>query len=396
MAGFAPLAGGVVLAGVLLSALGSSSGGAAEDLALGDATKSSYASVAGTRIHCGDLWPDPPKRHADVCIDAAITREAGARALWLGNSQIHSINQIEDGDQTAPRILFDSLTARGVDLITLSQPNANLQEHYLVFEYAHARLPLDVLILPIVFDDTREDGVRSRLHAAFEREQVRAVLSETQVGADLLRRSGPSDSAAPGGAPGSTEGATPGATDADLAALDETVQESTETWLNDWLADHSDTWAARPGYRSDLFGYLYRARNSALRINPSTVRPLLPGPYRKNMAALDALLSRARAEGVRVLVYVPPLRSDTDPPYVADEYARFKREASELATQHGATFINVEDVVPGPLWGMKESTNLSGELEYDFMHFQAEGHTRLASALLRQLDAHVLTAGAPR
>lgn len=379
---FGPLLIGGILAALLLLSFQMSTPFRAEEMALGTGTKSYYASKDGVRIHCGDLWPDPPGREADVCIDAAARRQAEAYALWLGNSQIHSINQIEEGDSTASQILFDTLSARGVDLITLSQPNANLQEHYLLFEYVQDKLSLQTLILPVVFDDTRESGVRNRLMAAFQRPGVREALQQTEIGASLIKRFGGNDTAAPGTPTRAIE-TDP---DTDLAALEETVQEISETWLNDRLAEKSELWAARPDLRGKIFSLLYLSRNSALRIDPSTVRPLLPGPYAQNMEALEALLQRAGEEQVRVLVYIPPLRNDTSPPYVPEQYAEFKREVEAIARRFDADFADIENAVPGPLWGMKASTNLSGEPEYDFMHFQARGHALLAQTLLDALD----------
>lgn len=381
---FGPLVLGTALGIALLVLAGSRNQPDADTFALGTVTQLSYAEKGGVKVHCGDLWTEPPETQADLCIDGALARESELQALWLGNSQIHSINQLkEPEDQTAPSILFDSLAVRGVDLIALSQPNANLQEHYLLFEYTRQRLPLDLLILPVVFDDTREDGIRSRLQPAFQEPGVHDALAGTEIGAQLVERFG------------TTQPPTPndpeGATDADLAALNETVQESTESWLNDQLAERSDLWAARPDLRGQLFVWLYQARNSAFGINPSTVRPLLPGPYRNNLSALDAILRSASESRTRVLVYIPPLRSDTSPPYHPGEYAQFKEDVAARAAAHGAMFVDAGGLVPGPLWGMKESTNLSGEPEFDFMHFQGAGHVLLAEALLATLDAQEQT-----
>ena len=395
VAAFAPLLVGTVIAAVILNVLADGPLWSADDLALGKNTVSVFATRGGDPIHCQDLDPEPADRYAEDCLDAAVARGSGSYALWLGNSQVHGVNRLQPEDSTGAQLLADALAGRGVDLVTLSQPNANLQEHYVVFEYVRDRLPdLEYLVLPVVFDDTREDGVRNRLAAAFDRPGVVAALRETEPGQALTERYGPAPggAAAPGGA---EQEATPSATDADFAALDETVQESTETWLNDRLADLSETWRLRPSFRGRLFEFFYLARNSVLGIDPSTVRPLAPGPYAANLAALGATLRAAREGGVEVLVYVAPIRNDTDIPYNPDEYTRFQEDVGALATEHSAVYANIEGIVPGPMWGMKASTNLSGRPEYDFMHFTADGHRLLADALHRELDQRVLT-DAPR
>ena len=379
---FVPLIVGGGVAVLLLSALGASDIRGGGDLGLGENTVAVFASYDGSPVHCQDLDPDPPGRYAGRCLDAALARQSASYALWLGNSQVHGVNRREDGDSTAAQVLHRAFAERGVDLVTLSQPNANLQEHYVLFEYVRDVLPaLDYLVLPVVFDDTREEGVRDRLAAAFRRPAVREALTETGAGRALVEGHG-GDPAAPSAAPGGAgEGATPSATDADFAALDETVQEASETWLDDQLAATSETWRRRPSFRSKLFEYLYLARNSALGIDPSTVRPLIPGPYAANLEALEATLESARRGGVEVLVYVAPIRDDTDIPYRPAEYARFKEEVAALAARHEARYASLEGIVPGPAWGMKASTNLSGRPEYDFMHFTADGHRLLADAL---------------
>ena len=380
--GFAPLVVGCAVAALLLSALASSGIRDGGDLGLGANTVAMFESVDGDPVHCQDLDPDPADRNVDLCLDAAVARSSSSYALWLGNSQVHGVNRPEEGDSTAAQMLHRAFARRGVDLVTLSQPNANLQEHYVVFEYVRDVLPrLDYLVLPVVFDDTREDGVRDRLGAAFARPGVREALAESELGNGLVEAYG-ATSLVVGGA---GEGATPSATDADFAALDETVQETSETWLNDRLSDEVDLWERRPGMRAALFEYLYLARNSALGIDPSTVRPLIPGPYAANVSALEALLESAARGGVEVLVYVAPIRNDTDIPYRPAEYARFKEEVAALAEAHGAEYVNLEGIVPGPAWGMKASTNLSGKPEYDFMHFTAEGHGLLADALWAEM-----------
>jgi len=80
-----------------------------------------------------------------------------------------------------------------------------------------------------------------------------------------------------------------------------------------------------------------------------------------------------------VVVYIAPVRSDIEIPYVDDEYARFKAEAERLAVDSGAVFVNLEDLVPGSEWGSKDGA--LGTLEFDFAHFRAPGHTLLANAL---------------
>ena len=93
---------------------------------------------------------------------------------------------------------------------------------------------------------------------------------------------------------------------------------------------------------------------------------------------ISAILDGARTAGVRVLVYVVPIRDDVEIPYVQAEYASFKEELGALVRAKGGTFANYESLISGRYWGSKDSTNVGGKAELDFMHFQVAGHRLLA------------------
>ena len=60
---------------------------------------------------------------------------------------------------------------------------------------------------------------------------------------------------------------------------------------------------------------------------------------------------------------------------------QFKKEVKALAMSEHVTFSNFESIIPGEYWGLKQSTKLGGQPEYDFMHFSSVGHSLLAKAL---------------
>lgn len=332
-----------------------------EDFALGEATTSVYASVDGAPIHCQSV------EDAAGCLSGHALRGARPVALWLGNSQVHAVNQLKPGEENAPPILFRRLAGRGLELITFSQPNANLQEHLVLFTYLAARLPVRQLVLSVVFDDLREVGIRAAIAPALQDPEVIARLERHEIGGKIIARSG---KLAAG----------------DLAALDQTVQEVSEKALTRWLEEHSTLWALRPQARGALFSNLYLLRNTLFGITAQSQRKMIPGRMAMNLAAGRALLADARERGISVLVYVVPLRGDVAAPYVETEYAHFKREIEALARSEGAAFANLESLVPAPLWGEKSSTNLEAGAELDFMHFQAGGHALLAEKLGELLD----------
>ena len=377
---FVPLVVGALLAAFLLHYALRGGDVNFEELGLGFNTKSVFAVMDGDPVHCDDFGDE--RHDADLCIQAAAAR-GGDVALWLGNSQLHGLNDQQKGETTAIPILRAALSQHGLDLLTLSQPNATLEEHYIMFEHTRAQLPVKLLILPVVMDDLREFGVREGVARALEHPETAAALAETPTGEALREKYTPEMSTA-------TDGATDGATDADLDGLDQTVQEVTEDALTDWLRKHWRLWDARPQLRGRLITQLKAARKSAFRVSPSTKRPMMPAHYHPNMDALRATVQSARDHGVDVLLYIPPIRSDVEIPYVEAEYVRFKGEIEQLAAENGAGFVNLELLVPGDLWGMKASTTLSKEPEYDFMHFKATGHRLLSDALAEEVEAQGL------
>ncbi len=337
--------------------------GQLETFALGEATSVYFATVDGTKVHCSD--------HTDIefCLDQYRQTQAERLVLWLGNSQLHAINQMKQGDETAVPIMHRLLKQNKTYFMTLSQPNASLQEHYLLFEYLLSQSNLDTLVLPVFFDDTRETGIRAELAPLLKDAQLQTALMQTQIGSSLVVNHADKNLAGN-----------------DRTALKQTVQENMEAFLNDQMNDHSIFWQDRADLRGALYVTLYRLRNWVFNINPSTIRKVIPARYALNMQALEAIMSRAETESVRVLVYIPPLRNDVAVPYDLAAYAQFKQKVAALAqASSGVRFSDLENLVPGKYWGTKESTSFDGSEELDFMHFQAEGHKLLAKALYQEL-----------
>ena len=336
-----------------------------EEFALGEKNTVAMGAVDGALVHCHDL------NDADLCLAAYEETAYGQPVvLWLGNSQVHAINQYQIGEETAAPELHRRIQPENRYFLTLSQPNANLQEHYLLLAYLVDRLPIDTLILPVVFDDMREEGIRTSLVDALRDPATINTLDDTQVGLTMLANYGDQDAAGN-----------------DMAALTDTVQERSERYLNQALENVWPLWAERPALRGEFFLSLYLLRNWALGIDPTSTRKMIPGRYAKNRDALKAILDLAKQRGIAILVYIVPLRNDVKVPYNLEEYAAFKTEVEALAVRPGVRFANLEDLVPAELWGAKAATTIGGGEELDFMHFQAGGHRLLAEALLQELTA---------
>ena len=360
-----PLVAGGVVAALALSLLFSRQSTDFANLALAEENTSLYASNDGYPIHCKGIEDAP------ACIEGHEARGKKPLVLWFGNSQLHAINQFEPGQENAPPLLFRRFLETGLDLLTFSQPNANLQEHLVLFQYLRTRLPLNAFILPLVFDDMRETGLRTDIAMALDDAKTTRLMEQREIGRKILAQA-------------QSTGTTVDAImsdKSDFKALKDTTQEKTEQALNHWLDEHCVHWAVRAEARGTLLWRLFYLRNRLLGITAQTARPLIPGRREQNMMALEEILRVAKREGIRVFTYIVPIRNDVTIPYVPDEYAEFKAEADELARRYGAVFANLENLVPAGYWGTKDATDTGSGQELDFMHFQATGHQMLANAL---------------
>ena len=155
-----------------------------DEFALGQQTTSYFATVDKVKVHCKDFTD------AHQCIgDYNISSSKKNVVLWLGNSQLHAINQKRSDDVTASAILHREAKTESKYLLAFSQPNASLQENYLLFEYLSQKLPVTTLILPVVFDDLRETGIRPTLIEAFNDKTVSFRLYKTEIGRRMIVQS---------------------------------------------------------------------------------------------------------------------------------------------------------------------------------------------------------------
>ena len=337
--------------------------------ALGDGTSVVWGEVDGERVHCEDYFD------VAMCLDNHAKNIGKTNTfLWVGNSQLHAINQMSTADEPASVILAKRLKEESSYLLTMSQANANLQEHYVVLSYISHLIPLDVLILPVIFDDLRETNVRvgiKRLFNDIPRDGFQDEYLEELIGFY--------------DAESSTKNATTDNSD-DFTGLDGSTQLLVENIFNEILENSYTNWSQRGIIRGNLELALYRLRNFVFGVNASSERKIIPSRYNANLNALNKILELAETRGISVLIYIPPLRDDYPRPYNPREYSEFKQKIIAVASNGPAFFFDFEATVPNQYWGQKDATGQGKELELDFMHFQAKGHHSLANALYDGLN----------
>lgn len=325
-------------------------------------------------VHCND------SKDAPICLNnLKKNKQTNGTYLWLGNSQLHSINQIKPGDQPAPSILHKKALDKNKYVLTFSQANANLQEHLVILSYLSQNIKIDKLILPVFFDDLRETSVRNSVLDFFNENNIDKESSAFFRGLLNVRKSsGQFDEV-------NDEDNIVESPLLNLEVLDGTPQKKVENFLTTELAKISSVWNKQAEIRGQLLINLYKFRNYVFGITASSIRKSIPSRYKKNMKSLDEILILANKRGIEFLVYIPPLRDDFKRPYDDEEYSQFKIDVESLVLKRGveSNFVDLEKLIPNEMWGMKQLTTFNSDkgFELDFMHFQVEGHELLANEL---------------
>jgi hypothetical protein len=289
--------------------------------------------------------------------------DEGPEGVWLGNSQLHTVNQYEEGDETAPHYASEAL---GWPVWGLSLPNANPQEQYVILHFALTRRQPSVLVMQLTFNTLRRDELRQELNE-FVDEATLESLRTTELGREL---------------------ATVLATEEEpLASISsaqidpsQSLQDRSEAALEAALSSIWPMWRDRGDTLAIVRFRLFLLRNRVFGITAATKRSMLMTRYDRNMRAFEAILELAQQRGLPTLAYICPLRQDIDPPYVMSEYTRWKEEVQRLCDAFGARYADLDRTVEGPeRWGTLGHTG-----EIDFMHFRVEGH-RILGARVAEL-----------
>lgn len=334
-----------------------------DELALGKNVTVEFGSFKNYKIHCQDL------KDIDQCLYGY--KHFGKNMpviLWLGNSQLHAINQFKQGDEVSSVKLHRYLKKHKNFLLTASQPNSNLQEHLILASYFIKKLPVKKIILPIVFDDMRENNIRIDIENSFEEEEISNFIKESSQSGKNLYQSYQKRNLN------------------NYNNAEYSMQEKSEKILNTYLKEHWSLWSLRENLRGETFGLLYRLRNYIFRINPSSTRKIIQGHYKKNIKALKDLIYILNKNNIEIFIYIVPIRNDLKIPYNLDEYDNFKKEIRFLAQKNNIKIKNFENLIPNSFWGKKDSTSITKKKEIDFMHFQSRGHDLLAEAIYKELN----------
>lgn len=347
-----------------------------ENLGLGEETVTYWAADSqGNTIHISTIDDSSETKF----VDGWEKRGKKPVLLILGNSQTHSINQKKSAEVTYVELLHKNNSAAeyGIDVIANSYPNASLQDFYISYMYWKERMPLKAVVVPVFMDDLREvNGIEDGFYPNLTEHKFLIKDSSDYLVKDI-------DAAFISQWQAKNNDAIAKPDNPEMAALKETFQERTETWLNMELDKNVPAWRNRTNIRGEFFSWLYQARNAVLRINASTIRAMIPQRYDYNLHALNLLIEDCVRSGIKLILYIPPIRSDIPIPYDMKGYQKLKSTIESFAGKYPKHLFygNFEKIVPGDMWGYKNSTSLKKEKEVDFMHFKFRGHQILADSL---------------
>lgn len=305
------------------------------EFALGIANKIIINELSEQKILCSSL------EDIENCIEFFKKKNFKKKILWLGNSQLNGMNQPEINSKIAPYIVSEYYYNKDIGLITFASPNMNFQEYLSVVNYFLERLDLNIILLSLVFDDLREDGIRNEL-------VKKEINQEEKI--NLKKKIN--------------------------------LEERIIFFLNQKI-----NWTqVRSQAQGSISIFLYKLRNNIFGISPSSVRSIIKPIYEKNFFALSKILERAESNHIKTVMYIAPIRNDVDLPYDSKEYLDFKNTLEIKAKQFSSNLHNLEDIVPNNFWGEKMATKHGIISEIDFMHFQNNGHKILAKKIINILD----------
>jgi len=327
-----------------------------DELALNKEAEKVHEKIDNQNIICSGF-----KDYKD-CINLIKKKDKKEIILYLGNSQINSINQKKEEDHLVSYYLFDKLKEKKKIILTFVLPNGSITEHLIIYEYISNIVNVDKLIVSLVFDDFREGNIRKDISDFLKEEKFVEVFNKSKHKKKIYKQINYNKKTNKGGV--------------------KSPQIFFEKKITDYLDTCCDYESKRSYASKTIYLKLYILRNYVFNINPTTKRKIIPSAYEKNINSFEDLIISSKRNNTKIYSYIAPIRQDVGIPYVKHEYEMFKSDINKLSNKHSAEFENFENLIPNNLWGTKPATKIGGKNEIDFMHFQGPAHKILSNKIL--------------
>lgn len=289
----------------------------------------------------------------------------GRLIIWIGNSQQHTINQPQPGDELASVVLHKSLNGNvfpgNNPVFGMSYANLSMSEMFLLtfaLLAQHEEKNPGLILLGVRFQDTKQLGLRSDFRELLDLADIEKQLSSFLASVDA-------------------DNAIQDMTD-EMVAYQAVKNErkTLEHRLSKITGSLFPLFREKDTIHSWLLMNLYELRNVALGIHTHTKRPVLQSRYQTAMQYLELTLNASKRTHVPVFVYNIPLRPGKSSPYIQSEYQRFRNTVSSLCSKYHAKYRDYDSLIPLDEWGSRKY--VTAEEEPDYMHFTGTGHRRLA------------------
>lgn len=278
--------------------------------------------------------------------------EGSKTFLWLGASQLHSINQPKPGDKLAVTYANKASAKKSANrrYVQLSEPNANFHELWAMLYAVIAKTDVDGVILGFTYDDLNETGLRKNIIPLYRASPIEPALLEEQQSV------------------------------ANAAELD--TNKTPQAWLENILVDQIEGRLMAFQKRGLIRAYIEAMYKNwivravfAVKKKPQ-VR-LVPDRQKWNEKAFSRIQQELARRNIPLIVYQAPHQPGMKPFYHPRKpYDDYHTNLSKtLTSSKNSHYLNFETIVDSPHWGI----NAAGQP--DVFHFTVVGHRILGKAI---------------
>ncbi len=281
--------------------------------------------------------------------------------LWLGNSQLHSINYYQPGNRLAVEYT-NKLLAENGDNTTVYQfscPHLNIIEELLfISEIRNMGINPKVLILPVTYRSFHFTTIRSELKSLTGYKNVEKIITDNKL-KEIYRYEIESDERGK------------------LKSEKKTWQDQSEESINLWFTNNFPLYQ----YRENTKSYFTYFPLQAIHFFSDKTKDLnvkgKEDAVALNIIALSTILDYAKNNNIKILLYQVPHPQDPNFFfYNRDAYNQFFDHIKKIASNYrNITFLDLSKLVELNLWG------ISNDGYKDTYHFKDKGHQLLGDTI---------------
>ncbi len=328
---------------------------------------------------------------AEARLAKAVLGDKGSAApdkppqlLYMGNSQVLGIMDRKKGDMLSAQwlqVLLARQSDHGHPLLDVrleSLPNLSMTEFLmkLIAATQYSRGQVSVVLGSLVLEEFRFLRVRDEVQALLEKVGARNTLMKLLAGNSDLQFGVHAVEAGLGVGASDDERA-PGASKARVVMRISQVEDLLQLAVNriPLFARRSDL------YAGTTLAY-YHFRNRLLHVTSATARPVPEPSFQANLEILELSLRYAQSQGLRVILYLGPIRPIQPNRNTPEDIARFRKDIPMLCHRYNVTCLDYTDLIPSRLWTNYPDWDVAAGGQPDFAHFTGAAHKLLAEQLM--------------